>query len=148
MRVFDKTKTQELKEYDLEKGYLKNDVLVKILPEQQEQKEISHFETLAEFPNGGKSVIKVIEKEGVPYLPEREEKEVINVYVEYTAEELQKIANKKEIVELEQWFKKYYSVYNEHACCQRIGIECNHNIEEWDIQADKKARRLKELRGV
>lgn len=148
MRVFDKTKSQELKEYDLEKGYLKNDILVKILPEQQEQEEISHFETLAEFPNGGKSVIKVIEKEGVPYLPEREQKEIINVYIEYTAEELQKIANKKEIVELEQWFKKYYSVYNEHACCQRIGIECNHNIEEWDIQADKKARRLKELRGV
>ncbi len=148
MRVFDKTKSQELKEYDLEKGYLKNDILVKILPEQQEQEEISHFETLAEFPNGGKSVIKVIEKEGVPYLPEREEKEIINVYIEYTAEELQKIANKKEIVDIQKWFVEYDRICNEHARCQRMSIECHHNINEWDIQADKKARRLKELRGV
>ena len=97
MRVFDKTKTQELKEYDLEKGYLKKDILVKILPEQQQQDEVAHFETLAEFANGGKSVIKVIDKEAVPYLPKREFKEEIKIYVEYSTKELQKWQIKKKL---------------------------------------------------
>lgn len=55
--------------------------------------------------------------------------------------------NKKEIKELEEWFVSYDRVCNEHARCQRLGIECHHNINEWDIQAVEKAERLKILRG-
>ena len=146
MRVFDKTKTQELKEYDLEKGYLKKDIVVKILPEQQQQDEVAHFETLAEFANGGKSVIKVIDKEAVPYLPKREFKEEIKIYIEYSTKELQKMANQKEIVKILQWFTEYDRVCNEHLRCQRLGIECHHDINEWDKLAVEKAKRLNELR--
>lgn len=146
MKVFDITKTQELKEYDLTKGYLRKDTLVTILPEQQEQEEVFHYKTLAEFSNGGKSVEKVVDKEAVPYLPEREEVEDIQVYVEYTEAEIKEIKNQKEIRALEQWFTTYDRVCNEHMRCQRMGVDCHHNIEEWDSLAVQKAERLKVLK--
>ncbi len=148
MRLFDITKQVELNKenIDLTKGYIVQDILTTILPEQQEQIEESHRELIAEYINGGKSYRKVIDKEYVPYLPEREEKEKIQVYIEYTAEELQEIANRKEIVELDQWFTQYDRICNEHARCQRLGIECHHNINEWDNIATEKAKRLKILR--
>lgn len=150
MRIFDKTKKIELNKenIDLTKGYLVQDVLITILPEQQEQIEESHLELIAEYANGGKSYKKVIDKQYVPYLPQREEKEEIQVYIEYTAEELQKIATSKELAEIEQWFTQYYRVFCEHECCQRLGVDCHHNINEWDIQAVEKAKRLKEIREV
>lgn len=55
--------------------------------------------------------------------------------------------NKIKIAKLEQWFVEYDRICNEHARCQRIGIECHHNIEEWDVQAVENAERLKSLRN-
>lgn len=88
MKVYDVTKTKELAEYDLTLGYLKEDFIVHTLPEQKEQKEEWHYETIAEYKNGGKDVKKIIDKPFQPYLPEREEQEQIQVYVPYTDEEL------------------------------------------------------------
>lgn len=146
MRVFDITKTQELEEYDLTKGRLMQDTLVKVIPEQLEQEEISHYITLAEFENGGKSVEKVIDKEYVPYTPEKEEVEEIQVYIEYTADELAKIQKEQEIAQIERWFNDYDRICIEHSRCQRLGLECHHNIDEWDSLAVQNATRLKELR--
>lgn len=146
MKVYELTKTKELTEYDLTKGYLKEDVIIHTLPEQKEQKEEWHYETIAEYANGGKDVKKVIDKPFIPYLPEQEEQEHIQIYVEYTEEELQEMANRKEFAEIEQWFTQYDRVCNEHLRCQRLGIECHHDINEWDKLAVEKANRLKELR--
>lgn len=61
-------------------------------------------------------------------------------------EETQKIKNIIEIAKLDNWFVEYDRICNEHARCQRLGIECHHNIKEFDIQAVENASRLKELR--
>ena len=65
MRVFNEDKTQELKEYDLNKGHLELDKLfIRHHEAVEEIKEQWHYETIAEYPNGGRDVSKVID---VPY---------------------------------------------------------------------------------
>jgi hypothetical protein len=100
MRIFNKDKTIELTEYDLEKGYLKEDVIETDIPEQEEVVEEWHYEVIAEYPNGGKDVKTVIDVEGKPYIPAHTEREEIWVYIPYTVEELAKIAAEREISEL------------------------------------------------
>lgn len=100
MRIFDETKTTELTEYDLERGYLKADTIETEIPEQKAVEEISHYETIREYPNGGKDVEKVIDVEGKPYIPAHVEREDIQVYIPYTNAELAKIEAEREIAEL------------------------------------------------
>lgn len=97
MRVFDETKTTELTDYDLEKGYLRDDVLETEIPEQQAVEEKFHYENVREYPNGGKDVEKVIDVEGKPYVPAHTEREDIYVYIPYTDEELEQMSAMREI---------------------------------------------------
>lgn len=100
MRVFNVNKEIELNEYNLEKGYLKPDVLEVNVPEQTAVEEVSHYEVIREYPNGGKDVEKVIDVEGKPYVPAHVEREDIQVYILYTDAELAKIEAEREIAEL------------------------------------------------
>lgn len=100
MRIFNKDKTIELTEYDLEKGYLKEDVIETEIPEQKEVLEKWHYEVIAEYPNGGKDVKTVIDVEGKPYIPAHTEREEIWVYIPYTENELERMAAEREIAEL------------------------------------------------
>lgn len=93
MKVYNKDKTQILEEYDLEKGYLKEDTITIHYDEVQAVEEQGHYETIAEYPNGGKEVEWIVDAEGVEYQPERDEEEEIQVYIPYTNEEL--LENKK-----------------------------------------------------
>ena len=100
MRVFNEDKTQELKEYDLNKGHLKLDKLfIRHHEAVEEIKEQWHYETIAEYPNGGKDVSKVID---VPYQAPQEafdEYEDIYVYIPYTYEELEEL-NRPSVLEI------------------------------------------------
>jgi len=98
MKVYNKEKTQVLEEYDLTKGHLLEDYID--LPEVQEVKEQGHYETIKEYPNGGKDVKWVVDIKGVEYQPAKREK--ILVYTLYTSKELKDIANQKRISELKQ----------------------------------------------
>lgn len=100
MRIFDETKTIELTDYDLEKGYLREDVLETEIPEQLAVEEKYHYETIREYPNGGKDVEKVIDVEGKPYIPAHTERENIQVYIPYTEAELKKMVAEREIKDL------------------------------------------------
>lgn len=102
MKVFNKEKTKELNDYDLTKGYLKEDTITTHYDEIQEVKEISHYETIATYENGGKDVIKVIDVEGVKYQPSRDEEEKIFVYIPYTKDEIKNIEINNRINELKQ----------------------------------------------
>lgn len=89
MKVFDETKTTELTEYDLEKGYLKVDKLfiahheaIEAVPEQ------GHREVTATYPNGGKDVEWVVDVPGVKAKPAWDEYEDIQIFVPYTEKEL------------------------------------------------------------
>ena len=98
MRVFNEDKTQELKEYDLNKGHLELDKLfIRHHKAVEEIKEQWHYETIAEYPNGGKDVSKVID---VPYQAPQEafdEYEDIYVYISYTDEELEELNKPSEL---------------------------------------------------
>lgn len=107
MRIFDETKTKEITNPDLEKGYLQNDKLLIAHHEAQaEVQEQKHEELLHEYPNGGKEYIEVID---VAYQPAKEawdEYEDIQVYIPYTEEELTTIAARNAIVEAKAFLEK------------------------------------------
>lgn len=80
MRIFNEIKTQELKDVDLNKGYLKNDTLfIRHIDGVEEQTE------LREDPERKGIFTRVITVQGVE---ERDEYEDIQIYVPYTEEEL------------------------------------------------------------
>ena len=87
---------------DLSKGKLVNDTLIEHIPEQQEIKEQWHYETIKEYPNGGKDVEKVIDVVGQPYIAEHDEVEDILVYKPYSEQEIKVIKNNNRIAELKQ----------------------------------------------
>lgn len=83
MRVFDETKTIELNEYDLAKGHLTQGKL--FIAHYDEIEERGHYETVAEYENGGKDIAWVIDIEGREAYDEYED---IQVYIPYTEAEL------------------------------------------------------------
>ncbi len=102
MKVYNQDKSQILTDYDLEKGYLEQDTIITVIPEQKAINEVSHYEVIAEYPNGGKDVKKVIDIQGQDYVPEHTEVEQIQVYIPYTADELREIQATAKIGELKQ----------------------------------------------
>lgn len=88
MRVFNQNKTEELKEYDLEKGYLKSDVI---------KETVHHDEVLATegkfhyvtYSNGGRDKVwdELPRKAVLAYYEEVESE--IQVYIPYTEEEIE-----------------------------------------------------------
>lgn len=53
--------------------------------------EVWHYETIAEYPNGGKDVQKVVDVPGVEAKPAWDEDIPIQIYVPYTQDELDRI---------------------------------------------------------
>ena len=88
MEVYNQNKTEILTEYDLTKGYLTTDYIDEIIPEVQAIEEQGHFETIAEYPNGGKDVKWVVDVAGVEYQPQKIKKKQVTIYVPYSEEEL------------------------------------------------------------
>ena len=106
MRVFNKAKTKELKEYDLTKGFFKEDILITHIEAVEEVKEQGHYEVIKEYPNGGKDVKWVIDVKGVKGQEARDEEEKILVYIPYTKKELTKMQNENRIAELKQLLRE------------------------------------------
>ena len=73
---------------DLTAGYLAADTEAVEHPAQEAVEELSHYETVAQYPNGGKDVRKVIDRAAVPAAPAWTEQLPIQRYIRYTAEEL------------------------------------------------------------
>lgn len=73
---------------DLTLGWLRDETEAVEHPAQAGVPELSHYETVAEYPNGGKDVRKIIDREGVPARDAWTEQVPIQRYIRYTAEEL------------------------------------------------------------
>ena len=82
---------------DLTLGYLVDETEPVEHPAVEGVEEVSHYETVAEYPNGGKDVQRVMDVPGVPARPAWVEQLPIKRYIRYTAEELaaQEEARKK-----------------------------------------------------
>ena len=101
MKVYNQDKTEILAEYDLEKGYLKEDKLfIKRHKAVKAVEEQGHYETVKEYPNGGKDVEWVVDVPGVEAKEAYDEYEDIQVYIPYNEKELERMAAEREICEL------------------------------------------------
>ena len=87
MKILDETGTV-IENPDLMLGYLVSDTEPLEHPAVEGVEEVSHYETVAEYPSGGKDVRKVIDTPGVAAKAAWIEQVPIQRYVRYTAEEL------------------------------------------------------------
>ena len=90
MRILDENNIELTEEQiNLELGYLRPESIISIHHEAiEETKEVGHYEVIAEYPNGGKDVIWVIDVPGIEAKEAWDEYEDIQRYVLYTEEEL------------------------------------------------------------
>ena len=98
MKIYNQDKTQVLNEdeIDFEKGYTKPDKIFVAHHEAMEAvEEVSHYETIAEYSNGGKEVKKIIDRPKTAAKDAYDEYENILVYMPYSEDELKARADKK-----------------------------------------------------
>ena len=96
MKILDETGAV-MENPDLTLGYLTDDTQPLEHPAQEAVAEVAHYETVAEYPGGGRDVQRVVDVPGVPARPAWTEQLPIKRYIRYTAEELaaQEEARKK-----------------------------------------------------
>lgn len=80
---------------NLSLGYLKNSTKTVHHEAVKGVQEVWHYETVAEYPNGGKDVKKVVDVPGVKEKHAWDEKIPIQIYVPYTQEELDRIEEER-----------------------------------------------------
>lgn len=97
MRIIDENGAA-IENPDLTLGYLVDDTEPVEHPAVEGVEEVSHYETVAEYPNGGKDVQRVVDVPGVPAQAAWTEQMPVQRYIRYTAEELaaQEEARKKQ----------------------------------------------------
>lgn len=87
MKIIDETGAV-LESPDMTLGWLADDTEPLEHPAQEAVAEVSHYETVAEYPSGGKDVRKVVDVPGIPAREAWTEQVPIKRYIRYTAEEL------------------------------------------------------------
>lgn len=115
MRVFNQDKTQELTSCDLDKGRLVGDTITTITPAVAGQEEIGHYETIAEYPNGGKDVVWVVDQPYVEAKPATKEAEDIQVFILFTAEEQARYDQEKYESLVDSMIRRKYTLSQELA---------------------------------
>ena len=87
MKIIDETGAV-VENPDLTLGYLVGGTEPVEHPAVEGVEEVSHYETVAEYPNGGRDVRKVIDVPGVPAQAAWTEQMPVQRYIRYTSEEL------------------------------------------------------------
>lgn len=148
-KVYNEEKTMELDRFDLNKGYLNDDkIFVAHHPATVEVQKQSHMEVIAEYPNGGKDIVEVID---VPYSPAQEawdEYEDIKVYIPYTAEQQKKADNKRYELKVEIKIREKYSISQELAILRQRDSKPEEYAEYNAYCEECKAGAKKEVYGV
>ena len=102
MKILDETGAV-VENPDLTLGYLVDDTEPVEHPAVEGVEEVSHYETVAEYSNGGRDVRKAIDVPGVPAQAAWTEQVPVQRYIRYTAEEL--AAQEEERKKAEAWKK-------------------------------------------
>ncbi len=102
MKIIDETGAV-VENPDLTLGYLTDDTEEVPPPAVEGVEEQWHWETLTEYPNGGKDVQKIIDVPGVPAQAAWTEQVPVQRYIRYTEEEL--AAQEEERKKAEAWKK-------------------------------------------
>lgn len=87
MKIIDETGAV-LESPDMTLGWLADDTEPVEHPAQEAVAEVSHYETVAEYPSGGRDVRKVVDVPGIPAREAWTEQVPIKRYIRYTADEL------------------------------------------------------------
>ena len=87
MKILDETGAV-VENPDLTLGYLTTSTEEVTHPAVEGVEDVNHYETVAEYPNGGRDVRKVIDVPGVPAQAAWTEQVPVQRYIRYTAEEL------------------------------------------------------------
>ena len=87
MKILDETGAV-VENPDLTLGYLTTSTEEITHPAVEGVEEVSHYETVAEYPNGGKDVQRVVDVPGVPAQAAWTEQVPVQRYIRYTEEEL------------------------------------------------------------
>ena len=97
MKIIDETGAI-MENPDLTLGYLTDDTQPLEHPAQEAVAKVAHYETVAEYPSGGRDVQRVVDVPGVPAQAAWTEQMPVQRYIRYTAEELaaQEEARKKQ----------------------------------------------------
>lgn len=178
MRVFNKDKTQELKDYDLTKGYLLDDEITieheaEIVHHEAEiihheavegVKEQGHYEVVTEYPNGGADLDWVVDvaevapreaydeviKEAYDEVVRgaRTDTECIKVYIPRTEKELKEIALRKEGDELMSWLFGHDYIGIKIATGRATAEEYATEIAEMTAKANRLNEIDKELEAL
>lgn len=98
MRIIDSNGV-EIANPDLTLGYLKPETQTVRHDAVEAVAEVSHYETIAEYPNGGKDVRKVVDVPGVTAKDAYDEEVEVQRYILYTADELAEQAAAREKAE-------------------------------------------------
>ena len=86
---------EQIENPDLSAGYLKPSIRTEHHEAIESIEEVWHYETITEYPNGGKDVKKVIDVPGVQAHPAWDEEIPIQIYIPYTQEELDRMEEEK-----------------------------------------------------
>ena len=81
---------------DLTLGYLRPGTRTEHHDAVEGVQEVWHYETVAEYPNGGKDVQKVVDVPGVEAREAWDEEIPIQIYVPYTQEELDRMGEERD----------------------------------------------------
>ena len=98
MKIIDETGAV-VENPDLTLGYLVDDTEEVTHPAVEGVEEQWHWETVTEYPNGGKDVQKIVDRPGVKAQEEWVEQVPVQRYIRYTAEELAAQAEAKKKAE-------------------------------------------------
>ena len=147
MRVFNADKTIELTEYDLNLGHLEKDTLTKHIDAVEGVEEVGHYETVMEYPNGGKDVQWIVDVPEVEAVEEHDEVEEVLVYIPYTNEELHRTALEKELDEIDEWLRDHDYIGTKIATGRATVEDYSHEILLMSVKADRKNEIKAELGG-
>lgn len=105
---------------DLTLGYLRPGTRTEHHDAVEGVTEVWHYETVAEYPNGGKDIKKVVDVPGVKAQAAWDEEIPIQIYVPYTQEELDRMeaernrpTMKERVEQLEAQLAAYETAYQE-----------------------------------
>lgn len=110
---------------DLTLGYLKPGTRTEHHEAVDGVQEIWHYETVAEYPNGGKDVRKVVDVPGVEAQAAWNEEIPIQIYVPYTQEELDRIEAKKNEPTTEELLLEMAADHEYRLCLMELGVSEN-----------------------
>lgn len=90
MKIYNE-QMEEIESPDLALGWLEATARTVAHEAVQAVQEVWHYETVAEYENGGRDVVKVVDVPGVPAREAWEENVPIQIYHPYTQEELDRM---------------------------------------------------------